>query len=68
MSEKQCFKVASRPNHQAPVVQTLDGAIHQINRCPVDKYYGNQLHYPLDRDLPRGKRINLLNDWGHKEI
>ena len=34
-----------RPNHLAPVVQTLDGAIHRINHYPVDRYYGNQLRY-----------------------
>ena len=32
-----------------PVVQKLDSAIHQINRYPQeDKYYENQLCYPLD--------------------
>ena len=39
---------------QAPVVQTLDSAIHRINHYPADKYYGNQLRYPLDRDLSDG--------------
>ena len=34
-----------------PVVQTLDSFIHRNNQYPVDNYYGNQLHYPLDRDL-----------------
>ena len=34
----------------APVVQTLDNAIHRINHYPADKYYGNQLCYPLDSD------------------
>ena len=38
----------------APVVQTLDSAIHRINYYPADKYYGNQLRYPLDRDLSGG--------------
>ena len=38
----------------APVVQTLDNAIHRINHYPADKYYGNQLHYPLDSDLSGG--------------
>ena len=28
--------------------------IHRINRYPGDKYYGNQLRYPLDRDLSGG--------------
>ena len=38
----------------APVVQMLDSAIHRINHYPADKYYGNQLRYPLDRDLSGG--------------
>ena len=43
------------PNiHLAPVVQTLDSAIHRINHYPMDKYYGNQLCYPLDSDLSGG--------------
>ena len=42
------------PEPQAPVVQTLDGAIHRINHYPADKYYGNQLRYPLDSDLSGG--------------
>ena len=40
--------------YQAPVVQTLDSAIHRINHYPADKYYGNQLRYPLDSDLSGG--------------
>ena len=39
---------------QAPVVQTLDSAIHRINHYPADNYYGNQLRYPLDSDLSGG--------------
>ena len=39
---------------QAPVVQTLDSSIHRINHYPADKYYGNQLRYPLDSDLSGG--------------
>ena len=38
----------------APVVQTLDSAIHRINHYPADKYYANQLRYPLDSDLSGG--------------
>ena len=38
----------------APVVQTLDSAIYRINHYPADKYLGNQLHYPVDRDLSFG--------------
>ena len=40
--------------NQAPVVQKLDSAIHQINRYPKDEYYENQLHYPVDSDLSNG--------------
>ena len=39
---------------QAQVVQTLDNAIHWINHYPAENYYGNQLRYPLDSDLPGG--------------
>ena len=38
----------------APVVQTLDSTIHRIKNYPADKYYGNQLRYPLDSDLSGG--------------
>ena len=40
--------------HQPPVVQKLDNSIHRINRYPEDKYYENQLRYPLDSNLSRG--------------
>ena len=33
-----------------PVVQKAYNAIHWINRCPVNKYRQNKLHYPLDSD------------------
>ena len=38
-------------DNQALVVQKLDSAIHRINHYPVDKYYKNRLHYPLESDL-----------------
>ena len=38
----------------APVVQTLDSAIHGIKHYLADKYLGNQLRYPLDRFLSGG--------------
>ena len=41
-------------NHLTPVVQTLDSVIHRINHFLADKYYGNQLRYPLDSDLSGG--------------
>ena len=40
----------------ALVVQTMDSTINQINHYPLDKYQGNQLCYPLDRDLSIGQR------------
>ena len=49
---------------KATVVQKLDSAIHRINRYAMDKYYENQLHYPLDGDLSSGYIIHLLNNWG----
>jgi len=39
---------------QAPVVQTLDSAIHQINLYPVDNAIGFPNTYPLDSDLSAG--------------
>ena len=42
------------PDFLAPVVQTLDSAIHRINHYPEDKYYGNKLRCPLDSDLSSG--------------
>ena len=52
----------------APVVQKLmDSAVHRINHYPVDKYKGNLLCYPVDRDLSGGYSfIHLLTNWGLK--
>ena len=49
----------------APVVQKLYSAIHAINRYPEDKYYENQLHYPLDSNIyPVDSAIRLSKNWG----
>ena len=40
--------------YQAPIVQTLDSALHRINHYPTEKYCGNQLRYPLASDLSGG--------------
>ena len=40
--------------HQAPGAQKINSAIHRINHYLVDKYWENQLHYPVDRDLSGG--------------
>ena len=41
-------------NHQAPVVQKLDSAIHWINLYKVDNAIGFPNTYPLDSDLSGG--------------
>ena len=38
----------------APVVQTLDSAIHRIKHYPVDSAIGFPNTYPLDSDLSGG--------------
>ena len=48
----------------APVIQTLDSAIHRINHYPAAKYYGNQLRYPLDSDLSGGQRYPTFEQPG----
>ena len=37
-----------------PVVQKLASAIHRVNRYPENKYYENQLRYPLVSNLSSG--------------
>ena len=43
-------------NFQAPIVQTLDSAIHWINHYPLDNSIGFASVYPLDSDLCGGRR------------
>ena len=38
----------------APVVQTLDSAIHRINHYPLDSVIDFRNTYPLDSDLSGG--------------
>ena len=45
---------ACNPNLLAPVVQTLDSAIHRINHYPLDSEIGFSNTFPLDRDLSGG--------------
>ena len=42
--------------HLAPVVQTLDSAIHWINDYPLDNSIGFASVYPLVSDLSAGQR------------
>ena len=41
-------------NLLAPVVQTLDSAIHRINQYPADSVIDFRNTYPLDSDLSGG--------------
>ena len=41
-------------NNQAPAVQRMDNAIHQINHYPVDSVVRFANTYPLDSDLSGG--------------
>jgi len=41
--------------HLAPVVQTLDGAVHWINHYPLDNSIGFASVCPLDSDLSGGR-------------
>ena len=51
----QCYEVQVLPTILlARVVQKLDSAIHRINHYAADKYYENQLRYPLDSNLSNG--------------
>ena len=62
----QYLNVCGTQHHAllAQVVQTLDSAIHRINHYPADKYYGNQLCYPLDSDLSAGQRYPTFEQQG----
>ena len=51
--------------HQlAPVVQTLDSAIHWINHYPLDNSIGFASDYPLDSDLSGGQRYPSFEQLG----
>ena len=41
-------------SHQAPIVQTLDSAIHRINHYPADSVIDFRNTYPLDSDISGG--------------
>ena len=49
---------------QAPVVQTLDRAIHWINHYPLDNSIGFASVYPLDSDLSAGQRYPSFEQLG----
>ena len=51
-------------NLQAPVVQTLDSAIHWLNHYPLDNSIGFTSVYPLDSDLSGGQRYPSFEQLG----
>ena len=50
--------------HLAPVVQTLDSAIHRINHYPLDSVIDFRNTYLLDSDLSADSAIQRLNNRG----
>ena len=50
--------------HQAPVVQTLNSAIHRINHYPADSVIDFHTTYPLDSDLSGGQRYPTFEQPG----
>ena len=48
----------------APVVQTLDSALHQINHYPADSVIDFCNTYPLDSDLSGGERYPTFEQPG----
>jgi len=53
-----------RNNQQASVVQTVDGAVHRINRYPLDIAIGFAITYPVDGDLSGGWRYPSFGQLG----
>ena len=51
-------------DHLAPVVQTLDSAIHWINHYPLDNSIGFTSVYPLASDLSGGQRYPSFEQLG----
>ena len=49
-----CISRWKEIEEQAPVVQTVDNAIHRINHCPLDIAIGFAITYPVDSDLSGG--------------
>ena len=67
-----CYMIVCDPRYrqneaseiQAPVVQTLDSAIHRINHYPLDNSIGFASVYPLDSDLSGGQRYPSFQQLG----
>ena len=59
------YTIKHSNNHHAPVVQTLDSAIHWINHYLLDNSIGFASVYPLlDSDLSGGQRYPLFEQLG----
>ena len=52
----------------APVVQTLDSAIHWINDYPLDNSIGFAIVYPLDSDLSAGQLYPSFEQLGPDDV
>ena len=55
------------PEDLAPVVQTLDSAIHWINHYPLDNSIGFASVYLLDSNLSGGQRYPSFEQLGPGE-
>jgi len=53
---------------QAPVVQTLDSAIHRINHYPLDNSIGFACVYLVDSDLSGEYRYPLFEQLGSVQL
>ena len=54
----------NKSQNQAPVVQTLDSAIHRINHYPADSVIDFRNTYPLDGDLFKvDTAVQRLKNW-----
>ena len=60
----QCFLASKSNELQAPVVQTLDSAIHWINHYPLDNSIGFASVYQLDSDLSGGQHYPSFEQLG----
>ena len=51
-------------DHQGPVLQKVNSAIHRINHYPVDNTIGFANTYPLDSDLLGGQYCTAFEQLG----
>ena len=58
------FKGHNCFNHNAPVVQKVDSAVHWINHYQVDNATGLRTTYPLESNLSGGQRCPIFEQPG----